>query len=85
MSECNHSPTVQLWALTNDNKCPVCLAARLAEAVRILTAWDQADAIIIDPDAEHELYAEAEKVWGDMHDFLRATDSAEHRETETHG
>ena len=40
MSECNHSPTVQLWALTNDNKCPVCLAARLAEAVAAAQTWE---------------------------------------------
>ena len=40
MSECNHSPTVQLWALTNDNKCPVCLAARLAEAIECCTIKD---------------------------------------------
>ena len=39
MSECNHSPTVQLWALTNDNKCPVCLAARLAEAEEYLDPY----------------------------------------------
>ena len=39
MSECNHSPTVQLWALTNDNKCPVCLAARLAEAELSRDSW----------------------------------------------
>ena len=52
MSECNHSPTVQLWALTNDNKCPVCLEARLAEAeariARLLEITESCESCFLD-------------------------------------
>ena len=71
MSECNHSPTVQLRALTNDNKCPVCLAVRLAEAVAYLDA-NPLNSIHAGSILHRKMAA-------------RATDSAEHRETETHG
>ena len=87
MSECNHSPTVQLWALMNDNKCPVCLAARLAEAERDAEKWRKAQdmALLIYDKHLRGVTQSFLRTVNEYVDGIRATDSAEHRETETHG
>ena len=83
MSECNHSPTVQLWALTNDNKCPVCLAARLAEAVAAAQTWEnEAERRSRRYERAAARLAEAEAVIAELHKLTGtegvpvATDSA---------
>jgi hypothetical protein len=53
------------------------LAARLAEAERLLRGWDNADAIVIDRTYSKSDVDTAEKLWDEMHAYFEPADSAD--------